>query len=344
MNKRIVKNLTMKKFIAFKLLLIIFLFSTCRKKETGFEGPDLNDLYGSFSISETFKANRDSVYFANGELVTFSTSFTKLVDWKITIKGLSSGAKKIITGKSKVIDSGNSLWNGSTTEFPMFKAEKCAVELTFVSEPDTLRDTVKILQTKTNPGFLVADFENGMMTGWTTFVQSGANMSFGVNTSSPVPQGNKFYNMAGTVNWDWLIGLIEFPASAYGSPRFPLNTNAQNVYFNVLVWGEPGLTNALLLFQFREDENNNGVFESATEDEYDYQINVNWSGWKLISVKYSDLVTLVNGAPGSPKGNQLHNPDKLMKISTLHLANPATGFSKSKMDYIIFTENNALEP
>ena len=344
MTIRTNKKLNMKNYIIVKLLFAVLLFSTCRKKENVFEGPDLNDLYGSFTVSQAFKANRDSVNFSNGELVSFSADFTKLVEWKITIKGLNSGAKKIITGKSKIIDAGNSFWNGSTTEFPMFKPEKCAVELTFVTEPDTLRDTVKIIQTKVNQGFLVADFEGGMMTGWTTFVQSGANMSFGVNTSSPVPQGNKFYNMAGTVNWDWLIGLIDFPASAYGSPRFPLNANAQNVYFNVLVWGEPGLTNALLLFQFREDENNNGVFESSIEDQYDYQLNVNWSGWKLISIKYSDLVTLVNGAPSSPKGNQLHNPDKLVKISTLHLANPATGFSKTKMDYIIFTENSALEP
>ena len=66
--------------------------------------------------------------------------------------------------------------------------------------------------------------------------------------------------------------------------------------------------------------------------------------WKLISVKYTDLVTLVNGAPGIPKGNKQHNPDRLLKVSLLHLANPTTGFSKSKMDYLIFTENAPLEP
>lgn len=334
----------MKKNIFSLLICLTIIIFSCKRDNSKFEGPDLNDLYGTFSVSEPFSANRDSVNFAANELVVFSASFTTMIDWKISIKGLNSGAVKIITGKSKLIDAGNSLWNGSTTEFPLFKAEKCAVELTFLTEPDTLRDTIKILQPKLNQGFKIADFETGMVTGWTTFIQSGANMNFGVATTSPVPQGNKFYNMAGTVNWDWLIGLIEFPASAYGAPRFPLNTNAQNVYFNVLVWGEPGLTNALLLFQFREDDNGNGIFESASEDEYDYQLSINWTGWKLISVKYSDLVTLVNGAPASPKGNQLHNPDKLMKISTLHLANPASGFSKTKMDYILFTENAALEP
>ena len=80
------------------------------------------------------------------------------------------------------------------------------------------------------------------------------------------------------------------------------------------------------------------------EDQYDYQINVNWQGWKLVSIKYSALTSLVNGQPAVSKGNGLKNPDKLGKISMLHLANPANGFASSKLDYIIFTDNAALQP
>jgi hypothetical protein len=106
----------------------------------------------------------------------------------------------------------------------------------------------------------------------------------------------------------------------------------------------PNTNPSIVLFQLREDENANGTFDDKTEDEYDYEIKVDWEGWKLVSVKYSDLVTLVNGQPGTPKGNGLRNPDKLSKISLLHLANPANGFANAKLDYIIFTDNAPLQP
>jgi hypothetical protein len=150
--------------------------------------------------------------------------------------------------------------------------------------------------------------------------------------------------MAGTVDWDWLIGLINFKATAYGAKTFPLSSNPTNLFFNVLVWGEPSLINSLVLFQFQEDENGDGNFSANSEDMYSHQISINWVGWKLISIRYSDLVAMVNGAPAAASGNDVFEPNKLMQINMLHLANPKSGYAKSKLDYIIFTQNNPLQP
>ena len=170
-------------------------------------------------------------------------------------------------------------------------------------------------------------------------------MNFQVLSDASSPQGNKYYNMAGTVDWDWLIGLVNFKSTAYGgAPAFPLSANSDNVYFNVMIYGEEGTTNSLVLFQFEEDENSNGIFSSASEDMYSKEIKVDWIGWKLISVKYSDLVNLVNGVTDAPNGNGVHDSDKIKTINMLHLANPNSGFAKSKLDYIIFTENGPLVP
>ena len=152
--------------------------------------------------------------------------------------------------------------------------------------------------------------------------------------------------MGGTVNWDWLIGLVDFNANAYNNNvTFPLSTNPENEYFNVLIYGDPdpktNMTKAL--FQFKEDENSDGTFDATKEDEYDYIIDVNWVGWRLVSVKYSSLVNLVDGNPVSPKGNKLHNPDKIGKISFLQLADPNLGFARCKIDLISFTQNKALD-
>ncbi|MBX7242716.1 MAG: hypothetical protein K1X92_13315 [Bacteroidia bacterium] len=336
------KNLQGISIWIFMLLLAV---SGCKRSDTPFDGPDLQDLNGTFSMLEPFEVSKSSLGFGSGETAYFKARFSKLSDWTVTITGNTSGAKKIITGKSRVLDATTATWNGSTTEFPMFEPEACTAVLTVEGVTDSFSLPLSIESVKANPGFLVADFESGVNPKWVIFKQSGANMNFKIVTDNVAPQGNSYFNMAGTVDWDWLIGLIDFPATAYGtSTNFPLSSNPDNEYFNVLLYGVPGTNQTLVLFSFKEDENQNGTFEASTEDEYNVQIPVTWEGWKLVSVKYADLTYLVNGAPGTPKGNKLKNPEKLTKISMLHLADKTLGFASSKMDYLIFTNGGPLEP
>lgn len=334
----------MKKNVLCIVLMTLF-FAGCRKDEDAFDGPSINDIFSNFKLIAPFDADRDSVDFSLSQTVAFSASFNKVVDWKITITGQTSKAQKVIEGQSKTISVTNALWNGSTTNYPVFRAENCTAKLTIKDVADTFNIAIKVIKPKTNPGYLIADFENGLNPFWPKYIQSGANMDFKVKTDSVAPQGTKYLNMAGTVNWDYLIGYIDFPASAYGSQfAFPLNTNPSSVYFNCLIYGVANTNTSLVLFQFKEDENGDGTFTPANEDEYDYQITVDWVGWKLVSVKYADLNTLVNGQPGTPKGNGLRNPDRLGKISMLHLADPNNGFASTKIDLITFSNNAPIEP
>ena len=333
----------MKYYITLSALILV-LFS-CHKKDSKIDGPSLEDLNGQFSVLSPLAASIDSVDFASGETVYFTALFSKTSEWNLKVTGLVSGAVKTMTGTSNELNASSSLWSGETTNLPIFKNENCKVELTFPNETDTLITYVKVLQAKVNSGFLISDFENGFNSGWTSFIQSGANMNFQVLSDASSPQGNKYYNMAGTVNWDWLIGLVNFKSTAYGgAPAFPLNANPNSVYFNVMIYGESGTTNSIVLFQFEEDENGDGIFTAASEDMYAKEIKVDWAGWKLISVKYSDIESLVNGVPATPNGNGTHDSNKIKTINMLHLANPNSGFAKSKLDYIIFTENGPLVP
>ncbi len=332
----------MKKIFLFAICLLSIY--ACKKESSTFDGPSIEEMYSNFSVLADFKCDKDSVDFAAGEKALFTAKFNKPVNWKITITGQTSHAQKEITGISKSIDATNGIWNGSTSVFPMFKAEHCIAKLTITDVADTFQVAVKIRTVKVNEGFVIADFENGFNPLWVKFVQSGANMDFTIKTDSLAPQGAKYLKMAGTVNWDWLIGMIDYPAKAYGTANtLSLPTNADQVYFNCLIYGVPGTNDSKVLFQFREDENADGIINAATDDEYDVEIPVTWTGWKLFSVKYSDLVSLTNGQPTTPHGNSIHNPDKIGKISMLHLADPANGFASCKIDYIIFT-NSPLEP
>jgi hypothetical protein len=332
----------MKKVIAI-FLVTAFAVQGCKVDEE-FEGPSLVDLYGEFAILQDFDISDRSVNFSENETTTFTAVFNKNVAWKVEVKGLSSGALTEITGFSSQLDASNARWNGATTILPMFRAEECAVELTFENERDTIRDTLNVTGGRIHSGFLLSDFEGGFPAGWNTFVQSGANMSFIVQTNNTAAQGNRYYDMGGTVGWDWLKGLVNIPAGAYGGTHFDLNPNPEALFFNVLVYKPAGITNGIVLFQFKEDDNLNGSYNTTNEDMYSIEVRPTVDGWSLISVNYADLATLVNGAPAAPIGNGLREPDKLREISVLFLANPTTGYSQSYMDYLIFTENGPLIP
>ncbi len=334
----------MKKILIIAAVLLVTVVA-CRKDKNS-EGPSIAEIYGPFKVMTAFAASTDTVDFEAGQKVIFSATFNKVVNWEITVTGSTSKAKKIITGQSRQINSTNALWNGSTTLFPMFKQENCVAKLKIENETDSFVLPIRIAKVKIDQGFVIADFETGLKTSWTRFIQSGANMDFKVKTDALAPQAGAYLNMAGTVDWDYLIGLVDFPASAYGTAKtFPLSSNPDNVYMNCLIYGDASVANtSLVLFQLKEDENADGVINANSDDEYDYEIKVDWSGWKLISIKYSDIVTLVNGQPATPKGNRQHNPDKLGKISMLHLANPNNGFASTKIDYIVFTNDKPLQP
>jgi hypothetical protein len=335
----------MTKNLSILLLVVIALFAACRKKQTTFAGPSINDIFSSFTVLETFKADRDSVNFTTGSNVVFNAKFNKIVDWKITITGATSKGVKIISGTSKAIDATNATWNGSITKLPLFGTENCEAKLTIKDVVDTFVVAEKIVGTKKLNGFIVADFEGGLNVKWPKFIQTGANMDFQVKADTLAPEGKKYLNMAGTVNWDYLIGYVDFPATAYGTPvTFPLNANPDAVYFNVMIYGVPNTNPSIVLFQCKEDENADGTFVPESEDQYDYEIKVDWEGWKLVSIKYSNIPSLVNGQPATAKGNGLHNPNKLSVIRLLHLANPSNGFASSKLDLMMFTENSALQP
>jgi len=330
------------RFSTIAALLLLLPLAGCRKEQV-FDGPSLEDLNKSFALLQPFAANKDSVAFGNKELVSFTAKFNKTVQWHIHIRGLVSKAHKVIGGQGNEIAAPAGLWNGSTTYFPMFTEEPCTATLRIDGLSDSFSLPVKIKSVKKNPGLLLSDFENGINGMWRRFVQSGASMDLATKQDSLAPQGNGYLNMAGTVSWDWLTVLLDIPATPYGGSVLPLNSNPDAVYFNCLIYGVPNTNPSLVLFQFKEDDNKDGNFNPNTEDQYDLQVNVNWSGWKLVSMKYSDIISLSNGQPTTPKGDSKHNPDKISVISMLHLANPKGGFANTKVDYLCFT-STPLEP
>jgi len=330
-----------------KVLLILIvgsIFTACERDES-FEGPSLNDLFGEFKVLEQFAVSAAEVDFGKNQNIHFTAKFSTLSDWKITITSTSSSAKAVIEGRSKIIDASNSTWDGNISSFPSFQIGDCQAVLEIVRDSSSAQTGFKILGKRAPTGTIVADFENGIESGWNLFAQSGANMSFVVKDTGVVPHGSKYFDMGGAVNWDWLIGLIDFPATAYHADGFKLPENPTNLYFNVLIRKKPGLTNGILLFQFKEDDNEDGTFTEASEDMYSVEVKGAdlTESWTIYSIRYDEIPSLVNGNPADPNGNGRHNPELLHTVSCLFLANPSSGYSQADMDFVIFTEGEPLK-
>ena len=357
----------------FILLCITSLFLSC-ERDNLYEGPSLETMLGPFELIQKFQVGNQNVDFYNGESTFFTAEFSKEVDWKVVITGSSSGAIKNITGRDISLSEFNATWDGSTTNLPMFKQEACTAEL-YVSYSSELEDStitvsdsligisqLNVSSIKENDGLILSDFELGFNDNWENrslaslgnvdiineftdvTISTQAGVYFNPMGGNGAPEGNMYYNLSGSCSWDWLIGMLVFPADAFGDNTFELDDNPDKVYFNFLLNVPDNISNAKLLIRFYEDDDNDGVFQSGSEDMYSLWMESFESGWQNISVRYSDLEALVDGSPIQPDGDGVRSPNLLKTIDVLLLADPSSGFSQVQMDYIIFTEDQPLNP
>ena len=332
------------KIIKIIIPYLAFFFISCEKE--GIEGPNLNDLYGDLTIVQGLEVIGDSTDFSNDESLFFTASFSKIVDWSISIVGQNSGSTKIISGKSNSINEENSSWNGGVTTLPFFQVENCSVVLSFSNHNDSIFKTLNIVSSKTygnGQELLISDFENGFNPNFTSFFQTTCSKSIETGGAG---QKERYLSQEGTCDWDWLIGYIDYPTSHW-LQQGVLSADPNNVFFNMMIYGDSTLSptneaNSLFKLEFYEDENQDDYYNPNNEDRLDYEFHVDWNGWKMISIRYSDLILATDPSGGGTGGNAIREPNKIIKIRTLLLANPNSGFAKADVDYLIWSEESPI--
>ena len=323
---------------------LAFFFISCEKE--GIEGPNLNDLYGDLTIVQGLEVIGDSTDFSNNENLFFTASFSKIVDWSISIVGQNSGSTKVISGKSNSINEENSSWNGGVTTLPFFQVENCSVVLSFSNHNDSIFKTLNIVSSKTygnGQELLISDFESGFNPNFTSFFQTTCSKSIETGGAG---QKERYLSQEGTCDWDWLIGYIDYPTSHW-LQQGVLSADPDNVFFNMMIYGDSTLSptneaNSLFKLEFYEDENQDDYYNPNNEDRLDYEFHVDWNGWKMISIRYSDLILATDPNGGGTGGNAIREPNKIIKIRTLLLANPTSGFAKADVDYLIWSEGSPI--
>lgn len=342
----------MKKYIIIALGLA--LFSSCTKDEV--EGPELQDIFGEFGVVTPLTTDRSTVDFSAGESVAFNAELTIRTDWTLHIIGLSSGAKKEIKGREREITQEVARWNGSITFAPLFGEEECSVYMTFDEHPDTLfadNITVEGVKPEDSINILISDFETG--TGWGTFAEAAAtnqNVNGSYFIADPVnqgeflsvaaPEGNRHWRMTYTnINSVFICGANTLAAASQDAEAdnyFSIGTNnPENVYLNLLLYGL-GDGNTRCSIGLQEDDNLDGEYDRFTEGTYNTTIEVDWQGWKVVSIPLSNFQLSTVGGFGNNDATGNQDIDRILSMEVLLLAAEGTtgpvGFG---MDYLNFT-------
>ncbi len=331
-----------------KLIFLSFAFLalySCRKDEADVvDGPNLNDLFGDFTILTNIEPNITTVDFDAGQELFFSGELSKNTDWVISLIGNDTGARRALTGSDKNVSISNAEWDGGANTFPGFGIEDVSVEITFPDEAiaPTLNYTLTVTGLKQDEGVLITSFEDGIGSNWTSFNQSTVSGGI-VCSDDEAAKGDCYYKVSGDVPWDWAKGSVMIRPD---EGTFGLQGSASNLYFNMgfKAVENVGPTNSFILFWFDEDENGDGFFDENTEDRIAYEYWSQDTEWDLISLNYADLQFDELGNTIETNGNGLMEPSKLISINVFFLANPENGVSTGYVDHLIFTTDEPYTP
>jgi hypothetical protein len=169
----------------------------------------------------------------------------------------------------------------------------------------------------------------------------------------------------------FFVGGIQHRAgNPGGSSSFVLPeswSDPSQIYFNIYVYGN-GKGNTLVNLEFDESDSSNAHndyslpkdtlkaacdapatalnsfdYDPCTDDGWVYPLTVNFTGWRLISVKYSDFpksVSLKNGG----NGNGIKEPKRVARIQMGVVASPAFALTDVCLDYGVISYGAPFDP
>jgi len=282
----------------------------------------------NFAYVDSFKVNGTKtpgpVNFRVGPWYALLTaSLNETVTWTITITGKTSTAVKTFTGTSKLV---SVKWFGNSDTDIFFQAGE-PVTVSFLPACDKSLDiplTISNSSVFDHYGSLMVDFDNV----GTVYSYNSADPNIGPWVHSvdtllapgvASPQGarcHKSYAPAGHTGW--YIG--GFGQAVDLSSVLGAGLSSDKVYVNIYMRGAlsgvvDGTTVSL------------DMVETVGAKDYHFKKNVviNWTGWKMVSIKLSELF--------------IGNPNKVKSLD--FSVGPATynGHTESYVDFVIFTKD-----
>lgn len=314
------------KYIAILFIGFALLFSACKKGQLGENVcPDASTNLRSPLILSTQNVSLKS------NKLNIKAGFSARIQWWLRIRGKSTGAYKEYRGVS---DSLNIDWYGNSGTEVFFGAEECSIDLELKCKGIVDHSSFTISQKpdfKTiNFGQIYNDYDGtGFYTingGWVYFDAKTITLTRDINaTDDPSPQGGKALTFTGsTINGNNVFFYGGYGKSITGNissfVALTKQNNTDSIYLNMFVRG----------YQNTYPNTQLGLAYLKDNDNKNYSLDIDWEGWKMVSVKLSDFISAhgYNGFDGTESLD--------MSIGAgPNLANKG----KYKIDFIILTAN-----
>lgn len=361
----------------FKIVLslsVIASFLSCKRTDE-VVGPKYVSATDGVSISggdfkvltdkdtSVFRRNAENLVFGDSETdqkdtVYFWANITEDVSWKIDIVGVSSGAKKTLIGNSQIID--YPFWTGESDNIYFFrKGENVTATLSFIGSDFKKEKTLKVTGTKLFEGVIIlADFEEGSdiaglikatqedSDGWFQYFDvegDDEEVSYGLGpndiiqkrsnlASTPVEpvQGSSYFHIRGKDNatkvGSFFIGGIGHDPLRYGLSD---TVGLENIFINFFANSNGNKTTKFIV----EVRGING-------DIFTKEMQIDWVGWRLISVRLSDFVQSIVGDNGI--GFLIPSQIKDTRF-VIHSAGVPGNIAEVNIDYVTFTYNSPFK-
>lgn len=338
-----------KLYISCLLLVTLVMFS-CKREKKDFIGPEVAIASNKFQVTSPFTIQKNAIDFST-DSNWFAASFNERVSWTIKVKGAESRAEKIIKGTSNEINISNSIWRGGHSGLNFFKAgEQIISELTIFGKSEMWYDTSSVTGVKNNFGPNVIiwwDMESmgiakhGSPVYWFDFYDGDASPpvvgtgerlmgKFEVTTQMEEPPLQGIYrSMEGielSVPVNYYIGGCSH--SPFSTGQGFANATTDEVYVNFYARRRTTTSSiGIALTSITATDTSSISYDTGT---------ITWEGWKLVSIKLSDM-----------KLNSTHpfNPGAIRQfaanLQTYTNTNVKTGFD---IDFITFTKGKPFNP
>lgn len=320
----------MKKLFLFSLLSSLFLLISCNNDDGEVIGEITVAPSENFKLLSPFVANTEIADFSNNtEVVTVSASFNEEVSYKIKITRLTSCAERNFTGKGAFIEPTDVQWKGRHEKLNFFRrGEKAVLELSFFRSTMKFYDTVTVDDVYdyianpllySEPEFLneTGPYGNPIFSSFSLDAFRIINES---ELALKIPQGENAYMIEGdpTEPGGTFSGGVALDFRGNSAYLGLDSENGNEVYFNIYVYGE-GQEDSFLQLSITEDDcsincdqcqRNDLCFD---QDVIFHDVDLSHTGWKLISIRYSDFMFSTYGdQPGNRKGNTIYEPDETL--------------------------------
>ena len=285
----------------------------------------------------------------------FKSKFNEVVKWRIEITPSISNSinspYKSISGTSDYIDSlPEWIWDGSSDNQFYFVPGSVKFNLSILGSTKSVSKTKFVknvtLLDSTSQGILLNDFEGGI--GIIPYGDNKDNIPNPLPALSEdfpnIPQGIKVLSLFGNDhNGDYFVGgnQQKFAKGMLAGHK------ASDIYINLYIYGYPPgiVTPSATQIGVGVSQDNgkiNGSYDAFYDDTFDQQISVNWVGWKLVSVKYSNLKRTTEVVDGGNGPNKIQ-PETAVGVGVNILSSPNGSTVGAAIDYLIITFGKPLE-